>query len=156
MNPIEMTPIGIVHSTRKNPEDDNWDAEQTSIELDPNQFPADALTGLEAFSHAEIIFYMHQVPASKIETHARHPRNNPAWPKVGIFAQRAKNRPNQIGATICKIKSVAANVLHVEGLDAIEGTPVLDIKPWVKEFAPRTPTTQPPWITELMQSYWHK
>jgi tRNA-Thr(GGU) m(6)t(6)A37 methyltransferase TsaA len=156
MNPIEMTPIGIVHSTRKNPEDDNWDAEQTSIELDPTQFPEDALAGLEAFSHAEIIFYMHQVPPSKIESAARHPRNNPAWPKVGIFAQRAKNRPNQIGATICKIKSIAGNILDLEGLDAIEGTPVLDIKPWVKEFAPRGTISQPNWITELMQSYWQK
>jgi tRNA (adenine37-N6)-methyltransferase len=156
MQPISMNPIGVVHSTRKNPEDDNWDAEKASIELDSTQFQKDALAGLNEFSHAEIIFYMHEVPPSKIESTARHPRNNPNWPKVGIFAQRAKNRPNQIGATICKILSVEDRVLHLQGLDAVDGTPVLDIKPWVAEFAPRGAISQPKWITELMQTYWQK
>ena len=62
-----------------------------------------------------------------------------SWPKVGIFAQRGKNRPNQIGVTICKIVSVEGLSVHVEGLDAIDGTPVLDLKPWVAEFGPRGP-----------------
>jgi tRNA (Thr-GGU) A37 N-methylase len=97
---------------------------------------------------------MDQVDAKKIETAARHPRNNKEWPKVGIFAQRGKNRPNQIGTTICKILRVTGRTLHVKGLDAIDGTPVLDIKPWVNEFAPRGATIQPKWISELMKGYW--
>ena len=154
MHSITMRPIGTVHSTRIKPEDDNWDAEKTSIELDPSQFSNDALTGLSDFSHVEIIFHMNQVDPAKIETQARHPRNNPNWPKVGIFAQRAKNRPNQLGATICKILKVEDRTLQVEGLDAIDGTPVLDIKPWVTEFAPRGATFQPNWVSELMHRYW--
>ena len=97
---------------------------------------------------------MHQVELSKIETEARHPRNNTDWPKIGIFAQRGKNRPNQIGTTICQIKKVEGTTLHLIGLDAIDGTPVLDIKPWVKEFGPRGEIKQPSWITELMKEYW--
>jgi tRNA-Thr(GGU) m(6)t(6)A37 methyltransferase TsaA len=151
---IPLTPIGQVRSTRSQPEDDNWDTEQAHIELDPARFTAEALAGLADFSHAEILFHMHQVSPEKIERTARHPRNNPNWPKAGIFAQRGKNRPNQIGTTICRILKVDGLQLHLEGLDAIDGTPVLDIKPWVSEFGPRGEVRQPSWITELMQGYW--
>ena len=154
MKSISINPIGIVRSTRKKPDDDNWDSETTSIELDAKQFSDEALAGLAEFSHAEIIFHMDQVDPSRVETKARHPRNNTNWPKVGIFSQRGKNRPNQIGTTICRILNVDRRVLHLEGLDAVDGTPVLDIKPWVAEFAPRGATFQPQWITELMQGYW--
>ena len=154
MQTISMTPIGHVRSTRKKVEDDKWDHEQVYIALAADQFSAEALTGLADFSHVEVIFYMDQVDPAKIERTARHPRNNTAWPKVGIFAQRGKNRPNQIGTTICKIQKIAERNLHLEGLDAIDGTPVLDIKPWVKEFAPRGAVYQPAWISELMRDYW--
>jgi tRNA-Thr(GGU) m(6)t(6)A37 methyltransferase TsaA len=151
---ITLTPIGTVHSTRKNIFDDNWDQETAWIDLDQQQFTAEALWGLSDFSHVEILFYMNQVDPKKIETSARHPRNQTAWPKVGIFAQRGKNRPNQIGSTICKIIKIEGTRLTLEGLDAIDGTPVLDIKPWVMEFAPRGSIVQPQWITELMADYW--
>nr|MBA2403838.1 SAM-dependent methyltransferase [Bdellovibrionales bacterium] len=110
---ITMTAIGTVRSTRKDVSDDNWDAETMSIELDTDQFSSEALAGLSDFSHVEILFYMDQVDQAKIEKSARHPRNNSAWPKVGIFAQRGKNRPNQIGATFCRIVKVEGNTLQV-------------------------------------------
>jgi tRNA-Thr(GGU) m(6)t(6)A37 methyltransferase TsaA len=154
MNPIRLTPIGIVTSTREKIEDDNWDAERVRIELDAAQFTADALAGVADFSHVEIIFHMDRVDSAKVQVGSRHPRNNSAWPKVGIFAQRAKDRPNQIGLTICRIIKVEGLALHVEGLDAVDGTPVLDIKPWVAEFGPRGTVVQPVWISELMQQYW--
>lgn len=151
---MRMSPIGWVRSTRQQVEDDNWDAESVRVELDTNEFSEEAFAGLADFSHVEVIFYMDQVDASKIERTARHPRNNTEWPKVGIFAQRGKNRPNQIGTTICKILKVEGSKLHLEGLDAVDGTPVLDVKPWVIEFAPRGVIFQPKWITELMKGYW--
>jgi tRNA-Thr(GGU) m(6)t(6)A37 methyltransferase TsaA len=154
MNAITMMPVGSVHSSRTKAVDDNWDREQVYVELDASRFSAESLMGLESFSHVEVLFYMDQVDPSKVETVARHPRNNPDWPKVGIFAQRGKNRPNQIGATICKVLRVEGLRLYLEGLDAIHGTPVLDIKPWVAEFAPRGEIFQPEWITELMKNYW--
>jgi tRNA (adenine37-N6)-methyltransferase len=155
MNSISLDLIGVVRSTRKEPKADNWNAETASVELDAGQFSEDATAGLSEFSHAEIIFYMDKVNPSKIEKASRHPRKNASWPKVGIFAQRGKDRPNQIGITICKIVKVEGRVLHVEGLDSVEGTPVLDIKPWVAEFAPRGLVFQPSWMSELMREYWH-
>lgn len=151
---IELTPIGIVKSTRIQPKDDHWDSIQSSIELDSSRFTPSSLEGLSTFSHVEIIFYMDRVSTEKIVADARHPRNNLDWPKVGIFAQRAKNRPNQIGTTICQVKKVDGTTLHLVGLDAINGTPVLDIKPWVKEFGPRGDVKQPTWVGELMKVYW--
>ena len=150
---IPLTPIGTVRSSRREVVDDDWDREQVVIELDP-KFGADALAGLETFSHVEVLFVMDQVDRSKIETGARHPRNNPAWPAVGIFAQRGKNRPNQLGATVCRVLRVEGTRLVVEGLDAVDGSPVLDLKPWVREFGPRGEVRQPGWMDELMRGYW--
>lgn len=150
---MKIEAIGVVQSTRKNVEDDNWDSESAYIVLGP-QFNEEALSGLSDFSHVEVLFYMNQVNPAKVETTARHPRNNLSWPKIGIFAQRGKNRPNQIGLTVCKVIKVDGNKLYLEGLDAVDGSPVLDIKPWVKEFGPRGDVKQPTWISELMKGYW--
>jgi tRNA (adenine37-N6)-methyltransferase len=154
MSTFTMTPVGTVRATRSTPGDDGWDAETCSIELDPAQFTAEALTGLDAFSHVEVVYVFDRVDPRTIERAARHPRHNPAWPKVGIFAQRGKNRPNRIGTTVCRIDRIEGLRLHVAGLDAIDGTPVLDIKPWVKEFGPRGEVRQPAWMGELMAGYW--
>jgi tRNA (adenine37-N6)-methyltransferase len=154
MDAITSIPVGTVRSTRTKPADDNWDAERARVELDAAQFPPDALADLAEFSHVVILFFMDQVDPSTVEKSSRHPRSNPAWPKVGIFAQRGKNRPNRIGIAICRVLRVDGLSVYVEGLDAIDGSPVLDVKPWVAEFGPRGPVQQPIWITELMRGYW--
>jgi tRNA (Thr-GGU) A37 N-methylase len=82
------------------------------------------------------------------------PRGNPAWPEVGIFAQRAKNRPNRLGLSTCELLGVEGPSVRVRGLDAIDGTPVLDLKPFMIEFGPRGPVTQPSWSHELMRDYY--
>jgi len=87
---------------------------------------------------------------------ARRPRNNPEWPEVGIFAQRAKGRPNRLGSTIVSVLGVDGRQLRVAELDAVEGTPILDIKPVMVEFLPRTSVRQPAWSHELMRQYWLK
>lgn len=148
-----VEPIAFVSATRKTPEDDFWGGEIAEIRLSGAIDPS-ALVGLETFSHVEVLFLFHGVTEDKIVSGARHPRNNVDWPKVGIFAQRGKNRPNRIGSTICKVVGVAGPILRVRELDAIDGTPVLDIKPVLKEFLPREATSQPSWATELMSSYW--
>lgn len=150
---IQLTPVGYVYSTRINPIDDNWDSEEAYIELaDP--FNEESLVGLKDFSHVEIVFFMHQVPAEEVVLSAKHPRDRTDWPRVGIFAQRHRKRPNRIGVTIARIKAVEGRRLYIEGLDAIDGTPVIDIKPWVVEFGPRGPVSQPSWMIELMKEYW--
>lgn len=150
---IPMKPVGYVRSARKTVEDDGWDGIEARIELDTAQFGPDAFAGLAEYSHVEVLFFFHAAEGPG-ETGARIPRGNPAWPKAGIFAQRAKDRPNHIGATICRIRSVDGTVLEVEGLDAIDGTPVLDIKPVQKGFLPRGEFHEPDWAGELMKDYW--
>jgi tRNA-Thr(GGU) m(6)t(6)A37 methyltransferase TsaA len=145
--------IGFVEAVRAHAEDDFWGGEEACISL-TESFTSEALQGLSEFSHVEILFLFHEVEASKIVTGARHPRNNPEWPAVGIFAQRGKNRPNRIGSTICKISRVEGTRLFVAELDAINGTPVLDIKPVMAEFLPRQQIRQPVWSQELMRQYW--
>src|SRR5687768_557931 len=150
---IGMSPIATVKNTRKEVEDDNWGDVISTIELD-SAFSEEALFQIESFSHAEIFYYFDRVEDSKIESGARHPRNNQEWPKVGIFAQRGKNRPNRLGATIVKVLKREGRQLFVQGLDAVDGTPILDIKPVMQEFLPREEVTQPGWATELMRNYW--
>jgi len=149
----QIQPIGFVSAQRPHAEDDFWGGEKASIAL-TEAFTADALQGLADFSHVEVLFFFHEVDTPRIVTGARHPRNNTSWPAVGIFAQRGKNRPNRIGSTICRLLGVEGTRLHVAELDAIDGTPVLDIKPVMAEFLPRQPVRQPAWSSELMRQYW--
>lgn len=151
--PFTIEPIGYVKTARLHAEDDFWGNEESHIELVP-ALSSDALQGLTEFSHAEILFYFHQVEDSKIISGVRHPRNNPNWPLVGIFAQRGKNRPNRIGSTICRILRLQGSTLVVAELDAIDGTPVIDIKPIMQEFLPRQTVQQPSWSHEIMAQYW--
>ena len=148
-----VRPIATVRCGRIAAVDDDWDGVTATIVLDV-RLPADAFDGLESFSHVEVVFVFDQVDESKVTFGARQPRNNASWPAVGIFAQRAKARPNRIGLTTCEVLSVSGRELHVRGLDAIDGTPVLDIKPYMIEFAPRSAVRQPTWSHELMASYW--
>jgi tRNA-Thr(GGU) m(6)t(6)A37 methyltransferase TsaA len=150
---IGLRAIGFVSAPRPHAEDDFWGGEEASIRL-TDEFSADALQGLSEFSHVEILFLFHEVDPSRVVTGARHPRNNPAWPATGIFAQRGKNRPNRLGSTICRVMRVDGSTLWVKELDAIDGTPVLDIKPVMIEFLPREPVLQPAWSHELMREYW--
>jgi tRNA-Thr(GGU) m(6)t(6)A37 methyltransferase TsaA len=133
--------------------DDFWGDVVAEIELSAD-LPADSLDGLEEFSHAEVLYLFDRVRPESVTTSARHPRNNPAWPRVGIFAQRAKGRPNRLGSTVVRLLSREGRRLRVRGLDAVDGSPVLDIKPVMAEFLPREPVRQPDWSRELMRDYW--
>ena len=150
---ITLEPIGYVRSARRDLLDDDWDSVPAAIELSETFEPA-ALDGLEAFSHAEIVYHFDRVEPAAIERSARHPRGNPRWPRVGIFAQRAKDRPNRLGVTVVAIAGREGRTLRVRGLDAVDGTPVLDIKPVMVEFLPRGEVRQPAWSHELMKGYW--
>jgi tRNA-Thr(GGU) m(6)t(6)A37 methyltransferase TsaA len=154
MRSFSVAAVGHVSCRRKAPIDDGWDSEPAEIILDAGVVGADALAGLEAFSHVEVLYVFDQVGDGEIVTGARHPRGRCDWPKVGIFAQRGKNRPNRIGATICKVLAVDGLRLRVHGLDAIEGTPVIDIKPVMSGFLPREDVREPDWAREIMKDYW--
>ncbi len=150
---ITLEPIASVRNSRKEISDDFWGGVVSEIVLN-EKFTEDSFKGIEEFSNLEIIFYFHLVNPSKIKTGASHPRNNTDWPAAGIFAQRGKNRPNRIGLSVVELIKVVHKTLFVKGLDAIEGTPVLDIKPVIKEFLPQGHIRQPRWASELMVNYW--
>ena len=150
---IELRPVAWVRGGRIEPTDDGWDAERCVIELD-DRFTADAVAGLESFSHLDVVFLFHLVDEANVTTGARRPRGRADWPEVGIFAQRGKVRPNRIGVTTCRIEGVDGNRVTVRGLDAIDGTPVLDLKPYMVGFEPRGEVRQPEWAAEIMAEYW--
>lgn len=150
---IVLHPIAFVHSPVTGPREDYWGEVVSEIRLE-DRFAPDALEGLEGFSHIEVLFHFHGVSEDKVISGSRHPRGNPEWPEVGIFAQRAKARPNRLAATICELLSVGGRTLKVKGLDALDGSPVVDIKPVWTEFVPeRSAIRQPKWAHELMINY---
>ena len=153
MTEITLKPIGFVRNTRLGLDDDDWGEVVSEIRLDAT-LPVESLAGVETFSHVEIIFYFDQVAGDKDIPASRRPRGNPEWPQVGIFAQRNKDRPNHLGLTIVRIVKCEGRSLFVKGLDAVDGTPVLDIKPIFAEFLPDEPIRQPGWSHELMEHYW--
>ena len=154
MASFEVEPIGWVRSPRTEPIDDDWGPLIARIEIDGSRFGPESLRGLDEFSHIEVVFVFDRVAEGDFEAEARRPRGNPDWPELGVFAQRNKRRPNRIGVSTCELVAVEGLELTVRALDAIDGTPVLDIKPYMTEFAPRQEIRQPQWSHELMSGYW--
>lgn len=149
---IVLKPLAFVQNNRTGQSDDFWGGITSVIELAPG-VPEEAFDGIEGFSHLEVIFYFDQAdPARAVFKY--HPRGNKNWPEVGIFAQRKKDRPNALGLTVAELIKREGNKIWVKYLDAIDGTPILDIKPVIREFLPPGETRQPAWCAELMKDYW--
>ena len=152
---IALEPVGVVLGGRAEPVDDDWGGVEALIRLDGARFAADAVRGLDDFSHLVVVFQFHLVEESEVRTGARRPRGNVDWPEVGMFAQRARMRPNRLGVSACVLVRVDGLDLHVRGLDAVDGSPVLDVKPYMREFEPdEADVRQPPWASELMRGYY--
>jgi tRNA (Thr-GGU) A37 N-methylase len=151
---VIVTPIGHVRGGRAEAVDDAWDAVEAEIVLDPAQLGPDAALGLDAFSHIVVVFVFDRLDPAKVERGARHPRGRQDWPRVGILAQRGSPRPNRIGVTTCRLLGVDGLRLRVRGLDAADGSPVLDVKPHMTGFDPRGAVREPDWAREIMRGYW--
>lgn len=149
---VVLKPIATVKNSRKEPIDDYWETIIADIEL-ADHIPVEAFASISDFSHLEIIYYFDKVKKDDI-VFSGHPRGNPNYPLVGIFGQRKKDRPNQIGLTTVELLEHDGRTLKVKFLDAIDGTPILDIKPVFKEFQPNTEIRQPAWVADLMKKYW--
>lgn len=153
MTDIVMEVVARVHGGRTENVDDQWGSVEAEIVLAAD-LPESAFAGLDGFSHALVVFHFDLIDPETIVTGARRPRGNPAWPEVGIFAQRGSPRPNRIGVTTVEIVALEGRRLRVRGLDAIDGTPVLDIKPVMRGFEPRGAIREPAWAAEIMKDYW--
>lgn len=151
---VALRPIGTVTGGRDEWVEDDWYGVKSVIRLDSEQFDPGVVLGLADFSHLEVVFYFERIDPSAVHTEPRPARGNPAWPSVGVFAGHSPFRPNLLGVSRCRLLAVEGMDLHVADLDALDGTPVLDVKPYMVEFAPRDPVTQPTWSTELMHDYY--
>jgi tRNA-Thr(GGU) m(6)t(6)A37 methyltransferase TsaA len=149
---ISIRPIAFVFNGRDAVTDDFWGPVISEIRLAP-ELPEEAFHHIEDFSHLEIIYYFDQAKEADI-VYSGRPRGNPAYPQVGIFAQRKKDRPNRLGLCTVELIEHRERTIKVKGLDAINGTPVIDIKPVFMEFRSAGEIRQPIWVSDLMTNYW--
>jgi tRNA-Thr(GGU) m(6)t(6)A37 methyltransferase TsaA len=141
----------MVYNDIKEPMDVGWGRVVSEIVLDETL--ADGLDGIEEFSHVLILFWMHRVPEAEPVRMRRRPQGREDMPELGIFAQRARHRPNPIGVAAVKLLRREKNRLFVQGLDAINGTPVVDVKPYVPAYDVVETPRVPEWINRLMERY---
>ena len=150
MDGVTLKVIGVVRNGRESTEDSGWGALESTIEL-KSEFAA-GLAGLDSFSHALVLFFMHVESLDETPVLVRRPRGREDMPMLGVFAQRGRMRPNPIGVTAVEIVRLEPGRVIVRGLDAIEGTPVLDLKPYVTPFD-RRDAKVPTWMGVLMEGY---
>ena len=147
---MEFVIIGEVKSPVTEAVDMNWGAVISEIVLKPEFAPG--LLGLGDFSHAMILTFLHEAKYVPEVHLRRHPQERQDMPFLGIFAQRARHRPNRIGVTACEIVEVTESRVKVRALDAINGTPVIDVKPYVPVYD-RKDATIPEWMENMMKGY---
>ena len=148
---ITLRPVAWVKNDRHQTVDDYWGNIVSEILLDVG-IPEHAFNRITDFSHLEVIYYFDQAKEDQIP-YSRRPRGNPEFPEMGIFAQRNKDRPNQLGLCTVELIWHRERSIGVKYLDAIDGTPVLDIKPVFREFRLEKETRQPDWVSALMKNY---
>ena len=140
---IRLTPIGIVvEGIPREPRHGSRYMITSKIRIFDEY--RDGLRGLEEYSHAIIIFWMHEVEEVRLLDKPRHAKDAPV---IGVFASRSPRRPNPLGVTVVELERVEGPILYVRGLDAWPGTPVLDIKPYDYHDIVKCPRT-PPWVED--------
>jgi tRNA-Thr(GGU) m(6)t(6)A37 methyltransferase TsaA len=143
--------IGFVRSSASEKTDENWGQVESLIELLPKYRPG--LRGLGEFSHVLVIAFLHGAEFDAARHLVRRPRGQADMPEVGIFAQRAKDRPNPLGVTVAPIVALEPTGVRVRGLDAIDGTPIVDLKPYFPQFDSAPGARVPDWVARLMRGY---
>lgn len=145
-DPVSLRPVGQVVGGRSEMVEDDWHDVRAVIRLDDESFTASAVLGLEHFSHLEVVFLFDRIDPATVPSEPRPPRGNPSAAPLGVFAHRGPYRPNRLGVSRCRLLAVDGLNLHVADLDALSGSPILDIKPYLVEFAPaiRSPSRPGP------------
>ncbi len=149
---LSVRAVAYIRNRRSIALDDNWDDVVSDIELAAD-VPDEALRGLEEFSHVEVVFFADWAEDVPPGPWHRRPQGQEKWPDVGVFAQRNKDRPNRLLLTTLPIEGLAERSFTVRGLDGIDGTPVLDLKPVFQWSTPRGTLSTPPWSDELGETY---
>ncbi|MBM4447394.1 MAG: tRNA (N6-threonylcarbamoyladenosine(37)-N6)-methyltransferase TrmO [Chloroflexi bacterium] len=143
---INLTPIGFVKNNITEPKREDW--EEVASEIIIKEDLKEALSRIDEFSHIIVIYWMHKLPPSQRSVMKVHPKGNQNLPLVGVFASHSPARPNPIGITTVKLLERRDNVLKVTGLDAIDKTPVLDIKPYIPNHDSASEIKTPNWLTK--------
>ena len=151
--PVQVDTIAHVISPRTEATDDYWGGVESVIRL-REDLPLDTLQGLDEFSHIEVVWFFHKATRADVHLGARSPRNNPEWKPSGTFSHRNHRRPSQLAVSHPRLLRIEGRDLHVLDLDAIDGTPVVDLAPWFAEFGPRGEIWQPAWPTQMLKDYW--
>ncbi|MFF4924168.1 TrmO family methyltransferase [Kitasatospora sp. NPDC001261] len=150
---LQFKPIATVVGGHIEPADDFQGGVESIIRLN-DEYPLDTLQGLEEFSHLAVIWFFHRASPDDVQLHARSPRGDSRWPATGTFVHRNHRRPAQIATSYPRLLRVDGRDLHVTDLDAVDGTPVLDLAPWFVAMGPRGPITEPAWPGEMLARYW--
>ena len=153
MENFRLEAVGIVNNNVMEKVDQGWGEVQSRIVLKPEY--TGGLKGLEGFSHVIIVCWLHEAAYESQSHLQRRPQGRSDMPLTGMFAQRVKDRPNPIGLATVKLLAVGSDWLDVRGLDALNGTPVLDINPYFPDFDRPAEFFTPDWVGKLMQTYWH-
>lgn len=127
MKAITVKPIGRVKNSVRQMRREGWESVVSEIILEPKL--EEALEGVEDYSHLLILFWLSRLRRPDREMKKVHPKSRRDLPCVGVFATRTQYRPNPIGLTLVRLVGREKNILRVRGLDAVNGTPVIDIKP---------------------------
>jgi len=138
--------IGVVRNEVKHPLKQDWEKVVSDIVVESSL--TEALDGLEEFSHIIVLYWMHRVAATGELPTKVHPRGRQELPLVGLFATRSPQRPNPVGVATVRLLKRRDNILRVEGLDAIDGTPVIDIKPYLPGYDSAANARVAQWITK--------
>jgi len=144
MDEITLKPIGFVKNSVKEPRFGNFEEEVSEIIL--NEELTDALNGIQDYSHVIIVYWMDKVK-KKVITH--RPQGNPDVPIVGIFSCRCPPRPNPIAVSTVGLLEREGNKIKVKGLDVLDGTPVIDIKPYWPKYDKVENEKVPGWVDKL-------
>ncbi|MEY9958876.1 TrmO family methyltransferase [Streptacidiphilus sp. MAP5-52] len=150
---VHVETIAHVVNSRKKVSDDYWGGVESIIRL-RDDLPLDTLLGLEEFSHLQVVFAFHEASPSDVHLGARSPRGNPDWAPTGTFVHRNHRRPSQIGISHPRLIKIVGRDIHVGDLDAIDGTPVIDLAPWFSTFGPQGEVHEPAWPAAMLRDYW--
>jgi tRNA-Thr(GGU) m(6)t(6)A37 methyltransferase TsaA len=165
MSEIKITPVGFI---RNNSTEPSWsdaasglswqeraarmkDQRESASEIVIDAGLSDTLEGIERFSHITVIYWAHLVPEERRRTRKVHPLGNKDFPLVGVFATHSPVRPNSILTTTARLFKREGNILKVTGLDALDGSPVLDIKPYNGEHPENCEV--PEWMTQVHENF---
>jgi tRNA-Thr(GGU) m(6)t(6)A37 methyltransferase TsaA len=140
---FDLIPIGYIKNNLDKRNAHDYKESVSSIVIDKEL--ESSLDDIENFSHIIVIYWMHLIPDNERDMLKVHPRGNKKLPLTGVMASRSPSRRNPLGVTTVKLVERRGNVLTVKGLDAFDGTPVIDIKPYIPELDSNTDITVAPW-----------